>query len=125
VDVNRLMKSVRDALTKITADLILVVMGANDIGRGRDPAWAANHDLPALLDLVFSDLPQANIIVTKPTTLRNAVYGYSAYATNVFFYSDDIPLSPGGESNRIVFDPHSPSCFLLTHNSGTYEAVER
>jgi lysophospholipase L1-like esterase len=87
-----LMKSVRDALTNITADLVLVVMGANDIGRGRDPAWVAHNDMPALLDLIFSNLPQANIIVTKPTTLRNAVNGYAAYATNGFVYSDDIQV---------------------------------
>ncbi len=87
-----LMKSVRDALTNISADLVLVVMGANDIGRGRDPARVAYTDMPALLDLIFSNLPQANIIVTKPTTLRNAADGYSAYATNVFFYSDNLQV---------------------------------
>jgi len=35
--------------------------------------------------------------------------------------ADDIPISPGSEYNKIVFDPTNPSRFLLLHNSGTYE----
>ena len=39
--------------------------------------------------------------------------------------ADDIPLRPGGEGDRITFDPSDPSRFFLTHNSRTYEGVER
>jgi len=87
-----LLETVADALTNLAPDLVLVVMGANDIGHGRDPAWVANHDMPALLDLLFSKLPQANVIIDKATTLRDATAGYSAYATNVPFYNADLQL---------------------------------
>ena len=82
-----LLKTVADALTNATADLFLVVMGANDIGRGRNPYWVATNDMPQLLDLLFSNLPNANIIITKTTNLRNAVNGYSTYLTNVPVYN--------------------------------------
>jgi len=39
--------------------------------------------------------------------------------------ADDVPLSPGGNGNQIVFDPSSPSRFFLSHNSGTFEGNER
>ena len=38
--------------------------------------------------------------------------------------ADDIPLSPGGCGNKIVFDPSDPSRLFLLHNSGTYEGLE-
>ena len=82
-----LLKTVADALTNATPDLVLVVMGANDIGRGRNPYWVATNDMPQLLDLLFSNVPNANIIITKTTTLLNAVNGYSTYFTNVPVYN--------------------------------------
>jgi len=39
--------------------------------------------------------------------------------------ADEVPLSPGGHGNKIVFDPTNPSRFFLLHNSGTYEAIEK
>ena len=39
--------------------------------------------------------------------------------------ADDIAITPGGDGNRIVFDPKDPSRFLLLHDSGTYEGTER
>ena len=55
--------------------------------------------------------------------------------TNVYQSSDggktwnaaanDIPLSPGGYGNVIVFDPANPARLLLTHDSGAYEGVIR
>ena len=38
--------------------------------------------------------------------------------------ADDVPLSPGGQGNKIVFDPTDRSRFFLLHNSGTYEGAE-
>jgi hypothetical protein len=38
--------------------------------------------------------------------------------------ADDIPLSPGGEYNKVVFAPTGPSRFFVLHNSGTYEGHE-
>src|SRR5947209_5502678 len=71
-----LQKIIADTLTNITPDLVLIVMGANDIGRGRDPFRVATNDMPQLLDLIFSNVPNATIIVAKPTTLRDAALGY-------------------------------------------------
>ncbi|MBT4821501.1 MAG: hypothetical protein HON70_37680, partial [Lentisphaerae bacterium] len=36
----------------------------------------------------------------------------------------DIPLSPGGTGNQLIFDPNDPARFFLLHNSGTYEGRE-
>ena len=82
-----LQKIIADALTNITPDLVLIVMGANDIGRGRDPFRVATNDMPHLLDLILSNAPNANIIITKPTTLRDATLGYATNASNVPVYN--------------------------------------
>jgi lysophospholipase L1-like esterase len=81
-----LLKIVADALTNIRPDVVLVVMGANDIGRGRDPVHVATNDIPHLLELIWSNAPDANIILTKTTTLSNAVFGYATNASNVPIY---------------------------------------
>lgn len=85
-----LQKIIRDALTNITPDLVLVLMGANDIGRGRNPWQVATNDMPALLDLIFSNAPNAHVLLDKTMTLQNAsVSGlnYGAFATNVPIYN--------------------------------------
>ena len=85
-----LQKTLMDGLVTNTPDLVLIMMGANDIGRGRNPYLVATNHLPALLDSIFAKLPAANIIVTKPTTLQNAAVGtplYSSFATNIPIYN--------------------------------------
>lgn len=85
-----LQKIVREALTNTTPDLVLVLMGANDIGRGRNPWQVATNDMPALLDLIFSHAPNANVLLDKTMTLQNAITGslnYGAFATNVPIYN--------------------------------------
>ena len=85
-----LQKTLMDGLVTNTPDLVLIFMGANDIGRGRNPYLVATNHLPTLLDSIFARLPAANIIVTKPTTLQNAAVGtplYSSFATNVPIYN--------------------------------------
>lgn len=85
-----LQKILHDALTNTTPDLVLVLMGANDIGRGRDPWQVATNDLPALLDLIFSNAPNAHVLLDKTMTLQNATAGslnYGAFATNVPIYN--------------------------------------
>jgi lysophospholipase L1-like esterase len=81
---------VPDALAANTPDLILLMIGANDIGRGRDPGQVASNDLPKLLDIIFSNAPNVNIICTKITSLDNAMVGglnYGQYFRNVFDYN--------------------------------------
>ena len=64
--------------------LILFLIGVNDIGRGRDPNYVATNDMSNLLDITFSNLPSANVIIAKVTSLQNAnILGYNAYATNI------------------------------------------
>jgi lysophospholipase L1-like esterase len=85
-----LLKIVADALTNATPDLVLVLIGANDIGRGRDPYQVATNDMPNLLDIIFSNAPNANVILAKITSLYNANasgLNYGAYATNVPTYN--------------------------------------
>jgi lysophospholipase L1-like esterase len=75
-----------NALTNVIPDLLLVYIGVNDIGHGRDPYPVATNDLPILLDSIFARAPEANVMVTKVTTLRAANTGsplYSNYATNI------------------------------------------
>lgn len=84
-----LQKIVRDALaiTNNRPDLMLILIGANDIGRGRNPRVVATNDMSGLLNIIFSNTPNANVILAKTTTLQNASLGYGAYATNVPIYN--------------------------------------
>lgn len=87
---NYLVRIVQDALalTNNRPDLVLVLIGANDIGRGRNPYRVATNDMPNLLDVIFSNAPNANVLLAKPTLLLNATIGsYGAYATNVPIYN--------------------------------------
>ena len=80
-------KIVGDVLTNPPPDLILVMIGANDIGRGRDPGFVVTNSMRNLLNLIFTRAPQANVVLTKITTLQNASLSYAAYATNVPIYN--------------------------------------
>ena len=81
-----LQLTLMDALTNVIPDLLVVYIGVNDIGRGRNPYFVATNDLPTLLDSIFARAPAANVMVTKVTTLRAANVSsppYSNYATNI------------------------------------------
>lgn len=85
-----LQKIVGDALTNAIPDLVLLLIGVNDIGRGRDPFQVATNDMPDLLDTIFASAPNANVILAKVTSLRNASISglnYAAYATNIYIYN--------------------------------------
>jgi lysophospholipase L1-like esterase len=74
-------------------DLVLIDMGVNDMGRGRDPHHVATNDLSALLDLVFSNAPSAHIIISKPTTITYSTIlspPYDTYRTNMLIYCDAV-----------------------------------
>src|SRR3954469_7781451 len=73
-----LLKIVADALaiTNNRPDVVLLVIGANDIGRGRNPYVVATNDMPNLLNLIFSNVPNANIVISKITSLQNAGLNY-------------------------------------------------
>ena len=81
-----LQLTLMNALTNVIPDLLIVYIGVNDIGRGRNPYLVATNHLPALLESIFARAPAANVIVTKVTTLRTANVGsplYSNYSTNI------------------------------------------
>ena len=71
-------------------DLVLVMIGVNDIGRGRNPWQVATNDMPNLLNIIFSNAPNASVILAKVTSLYAANLtglNYAAYATNVPIYN--------------------------------------
>ena len=85
-----LQKIVADAFTNATPDLVLLLIGVNDIGRGRNPWQVATNDMPNLLDIIFSNAPNANVILAKVTSLYGANLtglNYAAYATNIPIYN--------------------------------------
>jgi lysophospholipase L1-like esterase len=83
---------VPDALAANTPDIILLLIGANDIGRGRNPGTVASNDIPNLLDEIFSIDPHVNIICAKITSLTGGnIAGitppYGTYSGNVYLYN--------------------------------------
>ncbi len=84
-----LQRIVLDALSIANnrPDLLLILIGANDIGRGRNPWTVATNDMARLLNVIFSNVPNANVILAKTTSLQNADLGYGTFATNVPIYN--------------------------------------
>ena len=74
-----MLKIVADALavTNNRPDLVLLLIGANDIGRGRDPYYVATNDMPALLDLLLTNVPGVQIILSKISSLQSATRRFS------------------------------------------------
>jgi GDSL-like Lipase/Acylhydrolase family len=85
---NYLQKIVPDAwaITNNRSDVMLILIGANDIGRGRDPYQVATNDMATLLGIIFSNAPNVHVGLAKICTLQNGSVGgmvYGAYAPNV------------------------------------------
>ena len=90
---NYALLTLSDALTNATPDLVLIDLGVNDMGHGRDPHQVATNDLPALLDMIFSNLPAAHIIISKPTTISYSTIltpPYDTYRTNMLIFCDAV-----------------------------------
>lgn len=85
---NFALKTVSDALTNTTPDLFLIDLGVNDMGYGRNPILVATNHMSALLDLMFTKAPSAQIIVGKPTSITRASIGSPAYST----YGTNMPI---------------------------------
>jgi len=84
-----LQRILSDALTNMSPDLILLLVGANDIGRGRNPYQVVTNDMAGLVAMIFSNVPNAHVLLAKITTLQDAIgsTSYGAYATNVPIYN--------------------------------------
>ena len=84
-------KTISDAL-KTTAvtnpNVVLVLIGANDIGQGRNPYHTASVDMTNLLNLILTQNPAANVIFSKITSLSNASLGYATFSSNVPIYNN-------------------------------------
>ena len=86
---NYALLTLADALTNLTPDLVLVDLGVNDMGQGRDPYQVATNNLSALLDMIFSKVPAAHIIISKPTTLTFSSL-YPFFGTNMPSFCADV-----------------------------------
>lgn len=90
---NYALLTLADALTNVTPDIVLIDLGVNDMGQGRDPYYVATNDLSALLDMIFAKLPAANVIVSKPTTITYSTIlspPYDTYRTNMLIFCDAV-----------------------------------
>lgn len=90
---NYALLTLADALTNAAPDLVLVDLGVNDMGHGRDPHQVATNDLSALLDLIFTELPAAHVIISKPTTISYSTLltpPYDTYGTNMYIFCDAV-----------------------------------
>ncbi len=72
-----------------TPNLFCVYIGINDIGWGRDPHFLATNDMPGFLDLLFSNAPNASVILVKTSTIQgthahNGMYGSNANNIPIF-----------------------------------------
>ena len=77
---------------------MLILIGANDIGHGRNPWGVATNDMPNLLNIIFSNAPSANVLLAKATTLQNTIPGLRVYATNIPIYN--AALQASGQPRR-------------------------
>ena len=121
-----LQLTLMNALTNVIPDLLLVYIGVNDIGRGRDPYLVATNHLPTLLDSIFARAPAANVMVTKVTTLRNANVSsppYLNYSTNIPVFNSAVQTMVNARralgQNVFVADMFSavdPATGLLSDN---------
>ena len=86
---NFLQNIARDALaiTNNRPHLMLILIGANDVGHGRNPWTVATNDMPILLSVIWSNVPNANVGLAKITTLQDSGFGYAPFATNVPIYN--------------------------------------
>lgn len=90
---NYALLTVADALTNANPDLVLIDLGVNDMGRGRNPYFVATNDLSALLNLIFGKLPSAHIIVSKPTSITFSTIlspPYDTYFSNMYTFCDGV-----------------------------------
>jgi GDSL-like Lipase/Acylhydrolase family len=80
---NYLCKIVREALTNAAPDVMLIMIGANDIGQGRNPYVVATNNMVTLLGIIFSNAPNTHVVLAKATTQQNA----TGYSQNIPIYN--------------------------------------
>jgi lysophospholipase L1-like esterase len=124
---NYALLTLADGLTNATPDLVLIDLGVNDMGRGRNPYQVATNDLSALLDMIFAKLPAAHIIVSKPTTITFSTIltpPYLTYRTNMLIFCDAVQAMAAARraqgQNVFVADLFSVVGTSMLNGDGTH-----
>ena len=79
------------AVSSNRPDLMLILIGANDNGYGRNPYFTVTNDMANLLNIIFSNVPNTCVIISRVTSLQSAsISGYANYATNVLIYNANL-----------------------------------
>ncbi len=124
---NYALLTLSNALTNLTPDLVLIDLGVNDMGRGRDPYYTATNSMSALLDLIFAKLPSAHIIISKPTTITYSTIlfpPYQTYRTNMLIFCDQVQALAGARraqgQNVFVADLFSAVTASMLNSDGTH-----
>jgi hypothetical protein len=79
---------IHDALTNAagsgtnTPDLFCVYIGVNDIGHGRDPFFVATNDMPGFLNLLWSNAPNATVMLCKSSSVEGTGAHSGQYQSN-------------------------------------------
>ena len=79
---------IHDALTNSTGsgtntpDLFFVYIGVNDIGHGRDPFFVATNDMPNFLNLLWSNAPNATVMLCKSSSVEGTGAHSGQYQSN-------------------------------------------
>lgn len=68
---NYLQYIVPQALTNAIPDVMLILIGANDIGNGRNPYLLATNHMATLLNIIFSNAPNVTVVLAKATRQEN------------------------------------------------------
>jgi lysophospholipase L1-like esterase len=68
---NYLQKIVSEAFTNAIPDVMLILIGANDIGNGRNPFLVATNHVATLLNIIFSNAPNVTVVLAKATRQEN------------------------------------------------------
>lgn len=65
------------AFTNAIPDVMLILIGANDIYNGRNPLLVATNNVDTLLNIIFSNAPNVTVVLAKATRLENYPGGAS------------------------------------------------
>ena len=82
---NYLQHIVPQAFTNAIPDVMLLLIGANDIGNGRNPWLVATNHVSTLLNIIYSNAPNVTVILAKATRLEN--YSGSVNGANIPIYN--------------------------------------
>ena len=74
------------ASTNAIPDVMLILIGANDIGNGRNPWLVATNNVDTLLNIIFSNAPNVTVVLAQATGQENYP-GLSVNGMNIPIYN--------------------------------------